>query len=510
MPGGERLINVNVGILGHVDAGKTTLARFLSTTASTACFDKSPQSISRGITLDLGFSSFQRGPLQVTLVDCPGHASLFRTVIGAAAIMDAVILVVDGRVGIQVQTAECLLLAELVTERLLVVISKVDLTTDAGQAMEHTVLKTVRQATKFKKGSSKCKSASVRYSAMFPDSREAVLDALETLLYPLSQRDSSGSALIAVDHCFALRQGGGRGCTVMTGTILQGSIQVGDVLETPSLGPLMPVTIKSIQSFHQSISSAAQGDRVGLNVGLLSGINKKIERTVLATRGSLPPTRLFIIPVSRIRHYKGPLVSGGKYHLSVLHDTAIATATFVRSTGAATEYEYLSCVDPGADADGDDVFAFLHLAGDALIYPQIGCLAVLSRLDLDSSRRVCRLAFYGKVVTIIPLKDDMQARIFKWKRRIGRVERIVDATRLVGKDLCPTLVGLQKLIGHGCRIVSDDGSNPDATLAHGIVESTFGTSGKFKVILSSSLPSPDAATRLKICIHSKQYMSLHS
>lgn len=90
-----KTLNFNIGVLGHVDSGKTSLARALSSTASTAAFDKNPQSRERGITLDLGFSSFtvdlpeqlragqqQFDSLQFTLVDCPGHASLIRTIIG--------------------------------------------------------------------------------------------------------------------------------------------------------------------------------------------------------------------------------------------------------------------------------------------------------------------------------------------------------------------------------------------------------------------------------------------
>lgn len=89
------IININIGLLGHVDSGKTTLARALSTIASTAAFDKNPQSQERGITLDLGFSAVVvEAPLrwkslspdidkvQFTFVDCPGHASLIRTIIG--------------------------------------------------------------------------------------------------------------------------------------------------------------------------------------------------------------------------------------------------------------------------------------------------------------------------------------------------------------------------------------------------------------------------------------------
>ena len=89
----QATMNINVGILGHVDSGKTSLVKALSTSLSTAALDKNPQSQQRGITLDLGFSSFSlpmaehlRGEagdhdiMQFTLVDCPGHASLIKTI----------------------------------------------------------------------------------------------------------------------------------------------------------------------------------------------------------------------------------------------------------------------------------------------------------------------------------------------------------------------------------------------------------------------------------------------
>ena len=92
------LLNFNVGVLGHVDSGKTSLSKALSTVASTASFDKNPQSKERGITLDLGFSSFQVDVpehvaqlalkrVQYTLVDCPGHASLIKTIIGGKLVL---------------------------------------------------------------------------------------------------------------------------------------------------------------------------------------------------------------------------------------------------------------------------------------------------------------------------------------------------------------------------------------------------------------------------------------
>eukprot|EP00555_Chaetoceros_dichaeta_P012545 CAMPEP_0198272958 /NCGR_PEP_ID=MMETSP1447-20131203/55152_1 /TAXON_ID=420782 /ORGANISM="Chaetoceros dichaeta, Strain CCMP1751" /LENGTH=154 /DNA_ID=CAMNT_0043966429 /DNA_START=38 /DNA_END=498 /DNA_ORIENTATION=+ len=131
----SRILNLNVGVLGHVDSGKTSLVKTLSTLLSTASLDKSSQSRQRGITLDLGFSAFlmplppsissredgtngdtdattedaaiteRYDLMQVTLVDCPGHASLIRTIIGGAQIIDMVLLVIDATKGVQTQTA---------------------------------------------------------------------------------------------------------------------------------------------------------------------------------------------------------------------------------------------------------------------------------------------------------------------------------------------------------------------------------------------------------------------
>ena len=134
----KKILNFNIGVLGHIDSGKTSLAKALSSTASTASFDKNPQSKERGITLDLGFSSFQVpipghlkehgfDILQFTLVDCPGHASLIRTIIGGAQIIDMMMLVVDVTKGIQTQTAECLVIGEILCEKMIVVLNKTDL-----------------------------------------------------------------------------------------------------------------------------------------------------------------------------------------------------------------------------------------------------------------------------------------------------------------------------------------------------------------------------------------------
>lgn len=135
------VLNINIGVLGHVDSGKTSLCRAMSTVGSTAAFDKHPQSKERGITLDLGFSSFMMDvpshlthsgydSVQVTLVDCPGHASLIRTIIGGAQIIDLMILVIDVTKGVQTQTAECLVIGEITNEHMVIVLNKVRTTSN--------------------------------------------------------------------------------------------------------------------------------------------------------------------------------------------------------------------------------------------------------------------------------------------------------------------------------------------------------------------------------------------
>ena len=132
------ILNINLGVLGHVDSGKTSLVRAMTEVSSTASLDKAPESRERGITLDLGFSAFTRDAppnvveagydqVQFTLVDCPGHASLIRTIMGGAQIIDMMLLIIDVTKGIQTQTAECVVIGEILADKFLIVLNKVDL-----------------------------------------------------------------------------------------------------------------------------------------------------------------------------------------------------------------------------------------------------------------------------------------------------------------------------------------------------------------------------------------------
>jgi len=243
------IININVGILGHVDSGKTSLVKALSTSLSTAALDKNPQSQQRGITLDLGFSAFNLDiphhlkaiclhlygntvkNLQFTLVDCPGHASLIRTIIGGAQIIDMMILVIDANKGIQTQTAECLVIGEITTSNLIIALNKIDMLPelDRDERIDRAKRKILKvfASTKFPNppivltaaavGGEKVASVSAQASSISSQLQSLGVDDLvelikESAIIPI--RNSSSPFYYAIDHCFPIKGHG----TVLTGT----------------------------------------------------------------------------------------------------------------------------------------------------------------------------------------------------------------------------------------------------------------------------------------------------
>lgn len=254
------LLNINIGVLGHVDSGKTSLVRSLSTLLSTAALDKNPQSQQRGITLDLGFSAFilplplhlqseassdgdavavRDNSLQFTLVDCPGHASLIRTIIGGAQIIDMILLVVDANKGIQTQTAECIVIGEITTDNMIIVLNKIDSIpgSDADRAarLERVTnrIRKVLSTTKFsdapivqtsaivggEKSVSACSSGASTAGAKHPSpvigagtnnssystvGLESLVDAIQARV-KLPSRNEKLPFYYAIDHCFPVK-----------------------------------------------------------------------------------------------------------------------------------------------------------------------------------------------------------------------------------------------------------------------------------------------------------------
>jgi selenocysteine-specific elongation factor len=352
----EEVLNVNVGILGHVDSGKTSLVKTLSTLLSTAALDKSKQSRQRGMTLDLGFSCFylempphlkqafsSHTKLQITLVDCPGHSSLIRTIIGGAQIIDMVLLVVDAYKGWQAQTTECLVLAELTSPHLVVALNKVDLfPADEREERLAAVKRDIQarlQNTRFANaplvGVSACvggekvaavgeASESTTTTTTSNQNQETynmnqLVQVLQDELPP-PKRTDSGLFYFSIDHCFPIR---GQG-TVLTGTVLNGNVSVNSMIEFPTLG--LERKVKSMQMFRRKVQKISQGDRAGICVSNFD--SKLLERGVAAAPGAVQLLKGAIALVRKVSYFPGKLAGGNKFHISVGHSTVMATVTF--------------------------------------------------------------------------------------------------------------------------------------------------------------------------------------
>jgi len=569
------ILNFNVGVLGHVDSGKTSLSKALSTVASTAAFDKNPQSKERGITLDLGFSSFavplpahlasaecDYSDVQYTLVDCPGHASLMKTIIGGAAIVDLFMLVVDVTKGIQTQTAECLILGEILCSKMLVVLNKIDLIPPAKREaaiakVSKKISKTL-EATRFKGSRIVAVSANPGGGDAnlngLDDDREndqtakeglgigELISVLSSMTY-VPNRSSEGAFVFAVDHCFALK---GKG-VILTGTCLHGRLAVGDNLEIPALKEVRKV--KSMQMFKKPVDCVKQGDRAGICVTQFD--SAKLERGVACTPSSMPLTFAAVVDARKIPHFKSDVKTGSKLHVSIGHETQVGKLSFFGSVGGDTasgggvdvdkaiggltldeefdwskDYVHLESLGddggsslgsapdvidnadstPGAAASGvvpsgavasgvaSGVLPLLRrfalVEFDHPICILANSLVIGSKLDADIHQNSCRIAFSGRVLRLLQDKDyaanDLpRLKVFKAKRKEGIVERMTDPYTIIAKGLfrkeskIDAFVNLRVLLSLAGEV--------------GIIEGSFGQSGKFKIRIPEGLKEESQA-----------------
>jgi len=250
----DNLVPVHVGLMGHIDHGKTALAKALSEKVSTAGLDKHPQAQRRGITIDLGFTMFELDNYLVTLVDAPGHADLIRIVVAGANIIDSAILVVSADEGPMVQTGEhVVVLQSMGVESLVVALTKTDLVNESQMSNVEQKIQSILADTGFSK------APIIRVSAQSAQGIEELKEALKETLQPRT-RTLEGPLIIPVDHAFPVKGHG----TVVTGTILQGAVKVGESVEVTPLSKTSKV--RSIQTFGVERETASAGDRVGINI----------------------------------------------------------------------------------------------------------------------------------------------------------------------------------------------------------------------------------------------------
>nr|XP_006120284.1 selenocysteine-specific elongation factor isoform X1 [Pelodiscus sinensis] len=531
-PSTPRRLNVNVGVLGHIDSGKTALARALSTTSSTAAFDRAPQSRARGITLDLGFSCLRTslpphlgpgpGELQLTLVDCPGHASLIRTIIGGAQIIDLMMLVIDVTKGMQTQSAECLVIGQIACQKMVVVLNKIDLLPEgkrqaAIEKMTKKMQKTLEN-TKFQG----CPIIAVAAKPGGPEAPETVnpigvselIEVLKSQAY-LPTRDPTGSFLMAIDHCFSIK---GQG-TVMTGTVLSGSVSLGDNVEIPALK--VTKKVKSMQMFHTPVTYAMQGDRVGVCVTQFDP--KLLERGLICTPESLQTIHAAVISLKKIQYFRGALQTKAKFHITVGHETVMGRVMFFSPAPAdfskepwetafdfEKEYlyqeEYLSKGSNSSEENKENdqsgegqlprqQWALLEFE-KPVTCPKL-CLVIGSKLDTDIHANTCRLAFHGVLLQGMEDKNYIETflpklKVYKLKHKQGQVERVLDDYNVIGRSLFKKETNIQIFVGLKVKL---------STGEDGIIEGGFGQSGKFKIRIPGGLK---ADTKVLLTVTSKK------
>ena len=302
--------HVNIGTIGHVDHGKTTLTAAITKTLSISSgtveflaydqIDNAPEERARGITINTRHVEYETDNRHYAHVDCPGHADYVKNMITGAAPMDGAILVVAGTDGPLQQTREHVLLARQVgVPAIVVFMNKTDLVDDA-ELLDLVEMEVRDLLSEYEfpgddipivRGSAReaLESASTDINAPEYAPILELMAAVDSYI-PTPERQSDLPFLMPVEDVFSIS---GRG-TVATGRVERGTVKVGDVVELVGLSEeKKQTTVTGVEMFHKLLPQAEAGDNIG---ALLRGIAKnEIERgQVLAKPGSVQPHTKFI------------------------------------------------------------------------------------------------------------------------------------------------------------------------------------------------------------------------
>jgi len=300
--------HVNIGTIGHVDHGKTTLTAAITATLALsgtakaknyADIDAAPEERARGITINTAHVEYETDNRHYAHVDCPGHADYVKNMITGAAQMDGAILVVSAADGPMPQTREHILLAKQVGVPEIVVFLNKEDQVDDPELLELVELEVRELLTTYDFAGDDvpiCPGSALqaleaisnnptikRGDNPWVDKIYALMDAVDDYI-PTPERDIEKTFLMAIEDVFSIT---GRG-TVATGRIERGVIKVGENVEIVGIGATKTTTITGIEMFQKTLEEGYAGDNVGI---LLRGITREeIERgMVLAQPGTITP-----------------------------------------------------------------------------------------------------------------------------------------------------------------------------------------------------------------------------
>jgi selenocysteine-specific elongation factor len=409
---------IHIGLFGHIDSGKTAIASVLSEIISTAGIDAHPQSKERGITIDLGFTSFILDEYLVTLVDGPGHADLIKISASSVEIIDCAFIVIDINKGPQVQTGEHLIMIEsLKIKTILVILNKIDL-------FQGNIEKKMEEIRAFFDTTSfgpdiPIFAVSAKDKMGFDKLRKGILETIESIEI---ERDFGHDIVIPIDHHFSIK---GRGA-ILTGTILKGQMHLNQSLD------ILPVKIsgrvKNIQTFHQNVESAQAGDRVGLNIKNIDV--KKIYRGCIATNNpsAFEYCEILEVKITKNKLFKPKTHFGTQVHVTI--------GMFTTSGNLYPFYEQDRKQIQRDAEDADLEFkAILWLNEKVLVYREKS-LMLISRLDLPpTTLRILGSADLLKIHKEPPV-------LYRYKVKKGYIQK-----DLVCMGLAQSAIGAKKIVG---------------------------------------------------------------
>ena len=319
--------HVNVGTVGHVDHGKTTLTAAITSVQAKSgkakatgydSIDSAPEERARGITINTAHVEYETDNRHYAHIDCPGHADYVKNMITGAAQMDGAILVVSATDGPMPQTREHILLSRQVGVPYIVVyLNKCDLVED--EEMLELVEAEIRELldkygfpgdeTPIIRGAATA-ALSGEVSDYGTRSIEKLMNAIDTYI-PDPVRNTEAPFLMAIEDVFTIT---GRG-TVVTGRIESGTIKIGDKIEIVGLRDTQTTTVTGIEMFKKQLEEGRAGDNAGI---LIRGINKDdVERGMIMSKpGAIKPHRKFKAVVYVLTKEEGgrhtPIVQGYK------------------------------------------------------------------------------------------------------------------------------------------------------------------------------------------------------
>lgn len=294
--------HLNVGTIGHVDHGKTTLTAAITKVLAKEGgavaknfdeIDNAPEEKERGITIATSHVEYETKNRHYAHVDCPGHADYIKNMVTGAAQMDGAILVVSAADGPMPQTREHILLARQVgVPHIVVFLNKVDMVDDP-ELLELVEVEVRELLEKYDYPGDKVpmiKGSALKAMEGDPEAEKSILELLEAVdsFIPQPKREVEKDFLMSVEDVFSIT---GRG-TVATGRVERGKVKVGDKVELVGLRDTVETVVTGLEMFRKTLDEALAGDNAG---ALLRGIDKDgIERgQVIAKPGSIKPHKKF-------------------------------------------------------------------------------------------------------------------------------------------------------------------------------------------------------------------------